>query len=153
MSKYGFLTRKQVVVLKYWLNGYTTREIAGRLGVSHQDVALTIKRAVRNIEKAESTLLVYRLLSAKSKIVLREGTRLVDVPGIIFEEADRIGVRVNADFTLIFKLLRFKARGCIGDKVVKKPVLVLLYGDGEVDVLPLERVSSLLIELDSIGVA
>jgi len=49
--------------------------------------------------------------------------------------------------------LRFKARGCIGDKVVKKPVLVLLYGDGEVDVLPLERVSSLLIELDSIGVA
>lgn len=71
MSKYGFLTRKQVVVLKYWLNGYTTREIAGRLGVSHQDVALTIKRAVRNIEKAESTLLVYRLLSAKSKIVLR----------------------------------------------------------------------------------
>lgn len=62
-------------------------------------------------------------------------------------------MRVNADFTLIFKLLRFKARGCIGDKVVKKPVLVLLYGDGEVDVLPLERVSSLLIELDSIGVA
>lgn len=150
-GKLGFLTPRQIKVLKYRLQGYSTREIAELIGVSHQDVAVSIKRALKNIEKARHTLLVYALLYSPVKIVVKEGTRLVDIPGIVLGEADKAGIRVRADFTIIFKLLRFKASDCIAGKVVKKPVLILLNPRGEVEVVPFSEVAGIIQAVESIG--
>jgi len=147
LGRVGFLTQRQVEVLKYWSRGLSTRQIARILGTSHQDVASSLKRALQNIERAKTTLLAYKVISSALRVVIKEGTRLIDVPVIVVSEADRVGVRVRGDFTLIFKLIRYKARACVSGRVVSKPVLVLVDRDGNIDIYPYDEVADLLEQL------
>jgi len=136
MGKYGFLTEKQFEVLKLRLQGLTQAEVASRLGMSRSAVAIAEKRAFRKIKLSEETLRVYRELNAVRILVFDEGTRLVDIPGVIMSEADRLGLKVRASFDYIFGLIRFKARG--GYPRLRKRIRVFLMRDGGVDVEGLE---------------
>uniref|UniRef100_A0A7J3XWZ0 Tfx family DNA-binding protein n=1 Tax=Thermogladius calderae TaxID=1200300 RepID=A0A7J3XWZ0_9CREN len=136
MGKYGFLTEKQFEVLKLRLQGLTQAEVASRLGMSRSAVAIAEKRAFRKIKLSEDTLRVYRELKAVRILVFDEGTRLVDIPGVIMSEADRLGLKVRASFDYIFGLIRFKAGG--GYPRLRKRIRVFLMRDGGVDVEGLE---------------
>ncbi|OYT40171.1 MAG: DNA-binding protein [Desulfurococcales archaeon ex4484_58] len=140
VKKHGLLTNKQLLVLKYRFMNMSFREIASKLNVSHQDIALIYKRALENIEKARETIKIFDILSSKIKIIIEENTRLIDIPRIVFDEADRIGIKVRADFTLLFKLLRFKTRNCIRGNRVVKPIVILINSEGEVNVYPYSEV-------------
>lgn len=142
-KKYGLLTEHQVKVLKLRSKGLSLRRIASILGVSHQDVAVIERRALENIERARQTLLAYKLAVAPLKIRIDEGTKLVEIPRIIMDEADRSGLKVRGDFTLIFKLIRFKARRCIVENKVKEPLMIVVDRSGEVDVYPYRDVEQL----------
>ncbi len=139
----GFLTEHQAKVLVLKNKGYSCRQIASKLGVSHQNIALTLKKVLKNIRRARETIIFYELVSSPIKIIVRPGVKLVEIPKIVIEEADKKNIRVKADFTLIYKLIRFKARKCIDDKEVVKPILVVVDSNGFVNIYPYEDIALL----------
>jgi len=145
MVKIGFLTERQVKVLMLKIKGCSFREIARLIGVSHQTIALTYRKAVKNIARARETLLFYNVLTARLIIELKPGIKLVEIPKIVVEEADKSNIRVKADFTLLYKLIRYRARNCIEGRSIVKPIYILILEDGSIEVYPrveLERVMS-----------
>jgi len=146
MDKIGFLTENQALVLMLKIRGYSFREIARLIGASHQTIALTYRKALKNINKARETLLFYRVLTARLILELKPGIKLVEIPKNIIEEADRLNIRVKADFTLLYKMIRYRVRDCIDGRTVVKPILILVFDDGSIEVYPrveLERVMNI----------
>jgi len=91
------------------------------------------------------------LLRAVARVVVEPGTRLVEIPRIVLDEADRAGVKAEADFTLIYKLIRYRARSCVSERVVIKPILVLIGGDGSLSVYPVEEVKRVLTVFEEVA--
>ncbi len=142
-KRYGLLTENQLRVLKLRARGLTLREVARKLNVSHQAIAFAEKSAMEKIRLAKETLVAYRLATAPLKIIVKPDTKLVDIPRIIIEESDKKKIKVKGDFTLIFKLIRFKARKCIEGNRVKEPVIIVVEHNGEIDVYPYKDVEQL----------
>ncbi len=136
MRRFGFLTELQVRVVKLRAKGLSLREVAAVLGTSHQNVSVAERRARENVRAAEETILAYRVATAAVKVVVPDGTHLADVPRIVMEECDRAGVRLRADFTLIFKQLRFSRPRCVEGNRLALPVIVLVDREGYLSIYP-----------------
>lgn len=149
-EKYGLLTTKQIAVLKLRSRKYSLRKIADIMQISHQCVASIEKRALRNIDLAKKTILVYNIVTAPVRVLLKEGTRHVDIPSIIINEADKAGIIIKADIGLLLKYIWRNARDCIENRVVKKPILVLIDHKGEITVYPYHQVKSIIEYIESI---
>jgi len=120
------------------------------LGVSPQSLALTMKKALKNVELAEETVVFYKLVSSRVRILVKPKTSLSRIPKVVLEEADIAGVKVRADYSLIYRLVEYEAGECISDGLVTKPILVLIDREGFIDVYPYERVASIASKLERI---
>ncbi len=151
MRRFGFLTELQVRVIKLRSRGLSLREVAAILGTSHQNISVAERRARENVRAAEETIAAYKIATAAVKVVIEEGTHLADVPKIVMEECDRAGVRLRADFTLIFKMLKFSRPPCVEGQRLATPILVLVDREGYLSIYPLRGwVERLLKEIESI---
>lgn len=151
MRRFGFLTELQVRVVKLRSRGMSLREAASVLGTSHQNVSVAERRARENVRAAEDTILAFRVATAAVKVVVPEGTHLAEVPKMVMGECDRAGVRLRADFTLIFKLLRFSRPPCVEGNRLKTPIIVLVDAEGYVSIYPLdERVRAIVEGVESL---
>ncbi|MEL9908905.1 MAG: Tfx family DNA-binding protein [Desulfurococcus sp.] len=126
--KYGLLTEKQYLVLKYRVQGLTQEEIARILGISRSTVAAIEKSALRKIRMAEETIRLYRLLHAAGYIDIPAGTHMAEIPGMLIRKADELGVKLKGDFNLIYGQLRL----LIGTRVTRLPrsVRAVIHSDG-----------------------
>jgi len=140
-KKYGLLSDLQLLALYYKSRGYTLREAGRILNTSHQNVAVAYRRALRNIELAEKTLLYYRLATAKLRIIVPENTHLADIPRLIIERCDAEGIKLRADVTLIFKMIRFYMRNCVSGNIIVKPLMVLVMSDGSIWIYPYDEIN------------
>ena len=136
-SRIGLLTKEQLKVLGYRLDGLKQEEIAGRLGTTRQNVSLIERRARGNLEKAETTLKAYKRLRTAATVELESNTHLVDVPRMLVDAADDAGVKISIDFSLVYKELRDEARDSIRGTRVVKPILLHILRNGKIDVEPL----------------
>ncbi len=143
-ERYGLFTKLQLQVLKLRSKGLSLREVAEKIGTTRQNIQVAEKRARNNIRLAEETLLIYKLITSPLKIRIDAGTHLVDIPRIVIGKADESGVKVRADFTLIYKLLHFKAQECIQGPRLIKPVLIIVTTRGDVEIIPYDRVEKYL---------
>ncbi len=151
MRRFGFLTELQVRVLKLRSRGMSLREVAAVLGTSHQNVSVAERRARENVRAAEDTILAYRAATAAVRVVVPEGTHLAEVPRIVMEECDKAGVKLRADFTLIFKLLHFSRPPCVEGRRLSRPVIVLVDREGYLSIHPLDdRVEEIVKGVDSL---
>ena len=132
----GLLTEEQLIVLGLRLEGLKQEEIAKRLGTSRQNVSLIERRARRNLSKARLTLKAYRKLKTAATVELKPGTHLVDVPRMLVDAADEVGVKIKVDFALVYKELRYEAGSSIQRTRVIKPILLHILRDGKIDVEP-----------------
>jgi Tfx family DNA-binding protein len=132
-KKYGLLTEKQYRILELRSKGYTQAQIAKILGTSRSNVSMLEKAALEKIRLAKETLKLYQELNSAAVVTIEAGTHLVDIPGIILRKADEANVKLRANFTLIYDMLRYKAgqRGKITDRKIK----ILIMRDGSIDVL------------------
>lgn len=130
----GLLTEAQVRVLRLRAEGLTQEQAAERLGSTRQNVSLLERRARRNIRLAEETLRAYREVQAVASVTVPPGTHLVDVPRLILDEADRAGVKVTADFQLVYKEIRQQAGGSLRGVRSVEPIRLLVLRDGSVAV-------------------
>jgi hypothetical protein len=130
----GLMTEEQLIVLGLRLEGLKQEEVAKRLGTSRQNVSLIERRARGNLSKAELTLKAYRRLETAATVELRPGTHLVDVPRMLVDAADEVGVKIRVDFALVYKELRYEAGSSIQGTRVIKPILLHILRDGKIDV-------------------
>ncbi len=137
--KYGLLTEKQYIVLKLRIEGRTQEEIARILNTTRENVSIIEKRAKENIKLAEETLKIYKSLLAASEIIVRPGTHLVEIPRLVISEADRLKIKLKANFTRIYDEIRYKAGMCVSGTRVVKPIKIMIFKDGNFEVYPAER--------------
>jgi Tfx family DNA-binding protein len=135
-EKTGTLTRIQLDVLRFRMEGLTQEEVANRLGTTRQNVSLVERRAKKNLEKAEETLAAYKKLRTVTSIIIPPETHLVDVPRMLIDAADAAGIRIRGDFSLVYKDLRQNAAASISGTRVVKSVRVDILRDGEVYIEP-----------------
>ncbi len=134
--RYGLLTERQYLVLKLRLQGLTQEEIARMLNTSRENVSIIERRAKENIRLAEETLKAYKELLALGEVIIEPGTHLIEVPKILISEADKLKVKLKANFTRIYDEIRYRARECVSGTKVIKPIRVLIYRDGDFEVCP-----------------
>ncbi len=134
--KYGLLTEEQYKVLQLRIKGYTQREIAEIMSTSRENIAIIEKRAMRNVKLAEETLNAYKALLAVAKVVIKPGTHLVEVPKLVIEAADKVKVKLKANFTRIYDEIRFKAGNNVHGTKVVKPITILIFRNGDISVIP-----------------
>jgi len=131
-KRVGLLTPDQLKILKLRIEGHTQEEIARMLGTSRQNISLIERRAHRNIEKAKQTLKAVERLKTAATVELKPGTHLVDVPRLLVDAADEVGVKIRTDFTLVYKKLRHEVGDSLRGTRIIKPVLLRILTDGEV---------------------
>lgn len=127
---YGLLTERQLEVLQLRRRGLSYAEIAEKLGTTPENIMILEKRAMRNIELAKATLEFACSGGGGARIELKPGTRMVDIPRIVMDEADKIGLKLKADFVRIYNEIRFKVGRTTG--TLKRPVFVHLLPNGDI---------------------
>ncbi|WP_448579431.1 Tfx family DNA-binding protein [Thermosphaera sp.] len=131
--RYGLLTEKQYRVLELRSKGYTQAQIAEILGTSRSNVSMLEKVAMEKIKLARETLKIYQELNSAAVVIVEPGTHLVDIPGIIMRKADEVNVKLRANFTLIYDMLRYKAGQ--KNKRTNREIKIIIMKDGSIDIL------------------
>ncbi|MCW7077399.1 MAG: Tfx family DNA-binding protein [Candidatus Syntrophoarchaeum sp.] len=134
MQKRSFLTRQQVEVLGLRELGLTQREIAERIGTTRENVSIIEKRAKVNIERCRETLREWERIRAPITIKIPKGTDIFDIPGIIFDEADRDEIRVELNKLEIIATLEREKKGIIRNRLLTGDLEVLVMKDGGLSV-------------------
>jgi len=128
-----------VDVIKLRLAGMSQEEIASRLGTTRQNISMMERRGRRNLRLAEETIRVYKKIITAASVDVKANTHLVDIPRLVLDAADRAGVRLRADFTRIYKEIRFRVPECVRGVKVIKPITILILRDGDIEIFPTEN--------------
>ncbi len=150
MKKYGLLSELQVKVLYHKEKGNSFREIAAKIGTSHQNIAIAYKRALKNIEKAEKTVLIYRIVSSRANILIRKDKHLAELPKIIIEECDKRRIKLRSDFTLLYKMIHYKCRDAICGQKLCKDLFIIIDKQGYPHTYKFEDVKDIVLSLSRI---
>ncbi len=86
-EKDTLLTGRQIEVLKLKRKGLSQADIARKLKTTRGNISTIENTALKNIEKAEKTLKLYRALEAPVWMTVPSGTDLYEIPQMIFKEA------------------------------------------------------------------
>ena len=130
-KSFGLLTEKQLEVLALRKKGLSYKEIAKRLKTTRENIYILEKRGLRNIEIARETIEIAKHQGILCEIQLKEGTRLIEIPKIIVDEADKRNVKLKANFTRIYDEIRYKVPRAIERTKLVKPVVVYITLDGD----------------------
>ncbi|MCD6483576.1 MAG: Tfx family DNA-binding protein [Candidatus Odinarchaeota archaeon] len=130
-KSFGLLTEKQLEVLALRKKGLSYKEIAKRLNTTRENIYILEKRGLRNIEIARETLEIAKHQGILCEIQLEAGTRLIEVPKIIVDEADKRNVKLKANFTRIYDEIRYKVPKAIERTRLARPVVVYITLDGD----------------------
>lgn len=149
-EKYGFLTKTQIISIYYKSRGLSYRKIAEIIGTSHQNIAVACRRAIRNIELSRKTILYYKLVTAKLVALINKGVHLAEIPSLIIEECDKRGIKLKADFTLLFKQIRFYTPQCVSGARLSGEIMIIVDENGFVEVHSYEEVKAAVDELNKI---
>lgn len=131
-KKYGLLTERQLEILRLRREGLNYKAIAKRLRTTPENIMILEKRAKKNIEAAKATLEFACSLGGGKIIELKPGTRMVDIPRIVLDEADKIGLKLKADFIRIYNEIRFKVGVKSARGTLKKPIVIYLLPNGDI---------------------
>ncbi|NAZ13157.1 MAG: Tfx family DNA-binding protein [Desulfurococcales archaeon] len=132
--KYGLLSERQYKVLKMRIMGYTQEEIAKIMNTSRSNISIIEKNAWKNIRIALKTLDVYKEMFSIEKMIIKPSTHTLDIPRIIFEKADELGIKLKINLPYIQALLHIKADKCIKRRRVVRPIQIMILRDGDIEI-------------------
>jgi Tfx family DNA-binding protein len=104
-----FLTKRQIEVLKLRMKGLTQEQVADILKTSRENVANLENRAYVNITRARITLKILEELNPEKEVVVLAGTPITDVPRIVLDRADMLGIKIAFGAETIYRLVKKKA--------------------------------------------
>jgi len=105
-----FLTKRQMEVLKLRMKGLTQDQVAEILKTTRENVANLENRAYINIMRARITLKLLDELNPQNEIVIPAGTPITDVPRIILDRADMLGIKIVFGAETIYQYVKKKAK-------------------------------------------
>ncbi len=133
----GFLTERQLLVLKLRRKGMSHESIAKILNTTRENIVILEKRAFRNIRLAKETL-EYAAAIAGETIHISKGTRIVDVPGIILGRADEAGLKLSMSMPALITEVSNRMRAVARRGIVQQDVDVLILPDGNISIVKAE---------------
>jgi len=128
----SFLTKQQLTVLRMRKDGKTQAEISELLGTSRANVSLLEGRAKDNIERARETLNEWEEITAPIKLHFPEGTDILEVPKVVFDEIDENEIKVKSDMLSLLARLKAECPDKLNNRILRNELLVLISPDGEV---------------------
>jgi Tfx family DNA-binding protein len=133
-EKDTLLTERQVEVLKLKRKGMSQADIARKLKTTRGNISTVENTALKNIEKAERTLKLYRALEAPVWMTVPAGTDLYEIPQMIFKEADRKKIKINMDSAMVIIRLKTDAPDRISHRVTSGDVNISVDASGNVTI-------------------
>lgn len=128
----SLLTDRQIQVLRLRLQGLSQQEVAEILGTTRSNISILERRAHQNICRAKRTLRDWIMLRAPIYLRAEAGTDVFDMPGMIFEAADRAGMRLPVTSLDIVVQLRRVAPRLFKKRLLQQAADIFVTGDGEV---------------------
>jgi len=129
--KFGFLTKKQVEVLKLRAHGLTQAEVARKLGTTRANISMIELRAKRKIRLAEETLKVVSSIRSQMSIRIEKGTYLADIPSIVLRSADKRGIHLKTNIVEIVRLVKMHTPPCIKKGRTTRTLLFKISPEGQ----------------------
>ncbi|MGM0591120.1 MAG: Tfx family DNA-binding protein [Halobacteriota archaeon] len=128
------LTRRQAEVLALRERGVRQSTIADLLGTSRANVSSIESSARTNVEKARETVAFAEALTAPVRLEIEVGTDLYDVPKLVYDACDEVGVRVNHTAPNLMKIISDNAGEAVHGRQVRERLFVGVTSDGAVRV-------------------
>ena len=135
-SRYGFLTERQMQILRLRKDGMKQGEIASRLGTTRQNIAILESRAVKKIEEAAMTLQMLETQGTVCVTGIPAGAHILDAARMIIDEADRNGIRLKGNMVDLVSWLKSNMEGNIISGKISTGVRVMILSDGRCLKLP-----------------
>jgi Tfx family DNA-binding protein len=133
-EKDTLLTGRQIEVLKLKRKGLSQADIARKLKTTRGNISTIENTALKNIEKAEKTLKLYRALEAPVWMTVPSGTDLYEIPQMIFKEADRKKIKIHIDSATVIVKLKTDAPDRISHRVTSGDINVSVEENGNVTI-------------------
>jgi len=129
--KDGLLTDRQKEVLRYRKQGLTQQQIADIIQTSKANVCTIEKSAVENIRRARETLDFLYTLDATHLCTINAGMDLLDVAPFIYQEAEKIGIKVKYDTISLINKVRESTPERFRARHVREPIEVYINDEGD----------------------
>jgi hypothetical protein len=142
----SFLTKRQVQVLQFRLQGLTQQEVADLLGTTRANICKMERRAHQNVMMARMTLREWMKIQAPIVIFVPAGTDVLLVPSMIFKAADVEGIHLPVNSIDIIVQLKIKApflfkKQAVLDEKHALPTGVEIFVDREGQILLIEEMA------------
>ena len=128
----SFLTPRQISVLRLRREGLSQQEVAEMLGTTRSNVSILEKRALQNVERARATIRDWMAIKAPISIKVQKGTDVFDIPGQIFKEADKIGLRVPLSSVDLIAKLKVEVTHAFRGRIICQEIEIFVSENGEV---------------------
>lgn len=133
-EKDTLLTDRQIEVLKLKCKGMSQADIARKLKTTRGNISTIENTALKNIEKAERTLKLYRALDAPVWMTVPPGTDLYEIPQMIYKEADRKKIKIGMDSATVIIRLKTDAPDRIAHRVTSGDINVSVDVNGNLTI-------------------
>jgi len=127
-----FLTDQQTEVLKLRELGLTQKEVSERLGTTRENISIVEKRARTNIERSRQTLKEWEKIKAPITIRIEKGVDILDIPKLLFLEADTKGIKVKSNLVGIITNISEEKKDMIEKRVLTHDLEVTITSAGEI---------------------
>ncbi|MFB6149246.1 MAG: Tfx family DNA-binding protein [Halobacteriales archaeon] len=131
-----FLTQRQVEILSLRGEGLTQETIADRLGTSVPNISSIEQSARRNIEKAERTVALARVLRSQVSFTAEAGTDLRNLVDTIYRRGDETDTRVDYTDPELSAHLHDQLEAHIEGRQLTTDIEIGLTADGDVLLFP-----------------
>ncbi len=128
----GFVTARQMEILRLRRDGLSRQEIADRLGTSRQNVAVLEARARQNISRAEATMAALISSGLALRVAIPAETHMLEAAKAVLDAADRARIHMKDDVVSMLALLRAGVRGYVEDGRLNREVHVTVFPGGEI---------------------
>lgn len=115
--------------------GMTQDEIARRIKTTRANISLIEKRARENIDRSMETIKEWNSIISPVRILIKNGTDVMDIPEMVFEEADKSSIHVNTDSLDLITRIKKEKGSIISNRVVTKEFEIDITDTGEVTIL------------------
>jgi Tfx family DNA-binding protein len=134
IANYGLLTRKQYYVLKRRFEGATQDAIAKELNTTRANVSIIEDNALKKIAIAMKTLQIVKELLSIKIIEIDPPADIFTILQIVFNEADKLNIKLKTDMIHLMNMFRTKASKCFERKKLKSKLKILIFYEGSIDI-------------------
>ncbi len=131
----SLFTERQYEIMRLRKSGMAPEQIAEMLGVTRQNISILERRTQDNMEKAMNTLNLAFEMDFLHKISLKKGVNILEASNFIFEEANRLGIKLRDNYLSLAMIIRSTAASRIQHGKLTASLTAYLRKNGRITVL------------------